>query len=255
MLEAVIPFIPAILQTGAAWFGADATSRAASEQANAARDAARMQAEAADKALGLQREQFDQQRQDLEPWRNTGVNALARLDMMSRDPGQFGMGQFHTDPGYAFRLSEGMKALENSASARGGLLGSNHMKQIQEYGQGMASQEYQNAFNRYHAERNSRLNQLQSLAGVGQTALNQMGQAGQNFANNAGNLQVGGANALAQGHLGAASARSSGYIGTANTLNNALGNYLNYQQGQDILNRLAPPPKPGFEAPNFNYEY
>jgi len=103
------------------------------------------------------------------------------------------------------------------------------LKGAQRYGQDLASQEYMNAFNRYQAERNAQLNPLQSLAGVGQTATNQLGQAGQMMAGNVGQA------------LGAAAqARASGYIGGANALTQGLGTYLNYQQNQNLLNMLQP---------------
>jgi hypothetical protein len=143
------------------------------------------------------------------------------------------MQQFQQDPGYGFRLSEGQKALDRSAAARGGLISGGALKAAQRYGQEMGSQEYTNAFNRYQTERNARLNPLQSLAGVGQTATNQLGQAGQNYATNAGQA------------LGAAGqAQASGYIGMANAAAGGLGQYMNYGQQQQqnsllqqVLNR------------------
>jgi len=133
----------------------------------------------------------------------------------------FGMDQFQADPGYGFRMSEGMKGLERSAAARGGLLSGATLKGIQRYGQDLASQEYTNAFNRYQTERNARLNPLQSLAGVGQTATNQLGAAGQNYATGAGE-------ALGAG----AQARASGYMGMANAAAGGIGQYMNYGQQQ-----------------------
>ena len=123
----------------------------------------------------------------------------------------FSAEQFQADPGYAFRQSEGMKALERSAAARGGLLSGGTLKGIQRFGQDLASQEYGNAFNRYQIERSARLNPLQSLMGSGQSATNVMtgatGQAGQNEAANL---------------YGAGQARASGYVGSANALGGAL---------------------------------
>ena len=52
------------------------------------------------------------------------------------------------DPGYKFRLSEGMKALDRQAAARGGLISGNALKATQRYGQDLASQEFGNAYNR-----------------------------------------------------------------------------------------------------------
>jgi hypothetical protein len=235
--------------------------------ASASRSAARTQAAAADRASELQREQFDRQVELQEPWRRSGIAAQNQLltllginpnpppktimtsfgaipvptkngidsgltvDASSPDFGKYGKAfsetNFTTDPGYAFRLSEGMKALERSAAARGGLLSGATMKGLQRYGQDLASQEYQNAFNRYYAERNAALNPLQSLAGLGQTSTQALGAAGQTYAGNVGNL-------MGQ----AAQARASGYVGGANALTGALGSYLNYSQGQSLVNAL-----------------
>jgi hypothetical protein len=123
----------------------------------------------------------------------------------------FGTADFEADPGYAFRQSEGMKALERSAAARGNLLSGSTMKGIQRFGQDLASQEYTNAFNRYQVNRSNQLNPLQSLMGAGQSATNvQTGVQGQLGQNQATNLYNAGA------------ARASGYVGSANALGGAL---------------------------------
>lgn len=148
------------------------------------------------------------------------------VDTSSPQFGKYGKAfsetNFTVDPGYAFRLSEGMKALERSAAARGGLLSGATMKGLQRYGQDLASQEYQNAFNRYYAERNAALNPLQSLAGVGQTSANQLGAAGQTYAGNVGGMYI--AQGATQGNalLAQQRARSSAY----GQLGSAFGKYL-----------------------------
>ena len=192
------------------------------------RSAASTQAKSADHAAALQQQQFERQVELSEPWRKAGEQALNKLIPLT-DYTAFGMDQFQADPGYAFRLSEGMKGLERSAAARGGLLSGATLKGIQRYGQDMASQEYTNAFNRYQAERQARLGPLQSLAGVGQTATQQIGQAGQNYAANAGEAMMSGA-----------AARASGYMGGANALSGALNTGLNFYQNQQMLNRMMP---------------
>lgn len=198
--------------------------------ASASRSAAKAQAGAAEQATDLQRDQFERQVELQEPWRQAGITALNKLTPLATEYTPFGMQQFQADPGYAFRLSEGMKALERSAAARGGLLSGATLKGVQRYGQDLASQEYLNAFNRYQAERQARLGPLQSLAGVGQTSAQALGAAGQTYAGNVGNL-------MGQ----AAQARASGYVGGANALTGALGSYMNYSQGQNLLNQLRGP--------------
>ena len=134
------------------------------------------------------------------------------------------------DPGYQFRLKEGMQGLERSAAARGGLLSGGTLKGIQRYGQDMASQEYTNAFNRYQAERTGTLNPLQSLAGVGQSSANTIGTMGMNYANQVGELYQGGANA-----------RASGYVGSANAINQGIGNVSNQYYQNQLLSTLRNP--------------
>lgn len=189
--------------------------------AASSRSAAKAQSGAANRAADLQQQQFERQVELQEPFRQAGITALNKLTPLASEYTPFGMDQFQADPGYGFRMSEGMKGLERSAAARGGLLSGATLKGIQRYGQDLASQEYTNAFNRYQTERNARLNPLQSLAGVGQTATNQLGAAGQNYATGAGE-------ALGAG----AQARASGYMGMANAAAGGIGQYMNYGQQQ-----------------------
>jgi hypothetical protein len=199
----------------------------------AAGKAASTQAEAADRSAEVQREIFERQVELQQPWLKAGEEALNKLTPLATQYTPFGMQQFQADPGYQFRMSEGMKALERGAAARGGLLSGSTLRATQRFGQDLASQEYQNAFNRYGIERERRLGPLQSLAGVGQTTSQQLSsQAGQMGAN-VGNMMTSGA-----------AARASGYVGQANALTGALGTGLNFYQGQQMLNRLAPQQAP-----------
>lgn len=206
-------------------------SRASSRAAGA-------QAAAADRASDAQERMFERQVELSEPWRKAGEQALNKLIPLT-DYTPFSMAQFQADPGYGFRMSEGMKALERSAAARGGLLSGSAIKGAQRFGQDLGSQEYMNAFNRYQTERAARLQPLQSLAGVGQTTAQQIGQAGVQAAQNIGETQM----------IGAA-ARASGYVGGANALTQGLGTYLNYSQGQNMLNALR---SPGYSVPAQTY--
>ena len=194
--------------------------------AAASRSASKTQAGAAAQAADVSQRQYEQTREDLAPYRAAGVNALGKLEGMA-DYTPFGMSQFQQDPGYAFRLSEGQKALDRSAAARGGLISGGALKAATRYGQDMGSQEYSNAFNRYQIERAAKLAPYQSLAGVGQTTANQLGQFGASNAANVGNLMTGGA-----------AANAAGQVGMANAVTGGLGTYLNYTQGNALINAL-----------------
>ena len=205
--------------------------------ASASRSASKTQAAAAGQAADVQQQQYEQTRADQAPYREAGYNALAELQRTAGNvPGafKFGAGDYQADPGYAFRLSEGQKALDRQATARGGLISGGALKAAQRFGQDMGSQEYQSAYNRaltgYNtdvARENQLYNRQAALAGIGQTSTNLVGQAGQNYATNVGNLMT-----------GAGAAQAAGQVGMANALTGGLGTYLNYNQGNALLNAL-----------------
>lgn len=236
---------PAIIAAGV---GAAASVGGGLIARSGAKKAARAQEQAAQRAEQTQREMFERQIGLQEPFRQAGMTAqqqIMQLLGIGGDAGAagygslarpFGQADFQQDPGYAFRQAEGMRALERSAAARGGLMSGATMKGIQRFGQDLASQEYQNAFNRFQIERAARLNPLQSLMGSGQSAANVMtgatGAAGQN---------------IGQMQLGAGQARASGYVGGANALAGALqgvgqaaSSFPLYQAQINYMNRGAP---------------
>jgi hypothetical protein len=137
------------------------------------------------------------------------------------------MEDFEADPGYGFRIKEGMKGLERSAAARGLLSSGSTLKGITDYSQGMASQEYGNAYNRYQTNRANQLNPLQSLMGSGQTAANTLTNA-------AGGLGQG----LGQAAAAGGSARASAYMNTGNALTNALSTGASSYMNANMMNRM-----------------
>jgi len=181
---------------------------------------------------------FDEQQRMSAPYREAGVTGQNRLmellglgantgaEGYGRYSKDFGMSDFQADPGYAFRLSEGQKALDRQAAARGGLISGGALKAATRYGQDMGSQEYGNAYSRYQTNRSNQLAPLGSLMASGQAAAaGAAANAGQ-YGTNAGNLMVQGGQAQAAGQLG---------IG--NTLNNALGTMASAYQNQENFNR------------------
>ena len=115
---------------------------------------------------------------------------------------------FFKSPGYQFRFDEGLRASDRSAAARGMLMSGGHMRELQRYGQGLASSEFGNYANR-----------LSSLAGIGQSAAFGGGQLGVQAAG-----QVGaGSTALAGTIQAGGTAQASGIIGSSNALQQGFG--------------------------------
>lgn len=259
---------------------------AAQQAAAAAGDAAA--AAALDKQLALQRELYNRQVETLAPYTKAGELGQNRLlDLMGLSgntaaPGYgsatrgFTAADMEVDPGYAFRLSEGQKAIDRSTAAKLGLQSGAALKAAARYGQEMGSQEYGNAYTRFMAQRENELSNLRSLQAVGQasaagqaTAAGNLSQAGtQSYGNygatgadiaartgagatsayagsNASRQSAYGTNASNQiaAITGGANALAAGQVGSANAFSNLLGQGINaygmYNQNQLLNKYLA----------------
>jgi hypothetical protein len=192
-----------------------------------AKDAARTQAAGADRATEESRRQFDLSRQDQLPWLQTGgqaLNQLARLYGLGGGSGGAGQaidpntGQpigipgasnapdysaFYNSPDYMFARDMGEQAIERSAAARGGLLSGNTLAAASRFNSGLATQNFGNYVNR-----------LQSLAGVGQSTAQNLGQLGSEAAGQIGANERYAGDARASGLLGSAAAYRQGESNT-----------------------------------------
>jgi len=233
------------------------------------------QRDALDQQLALQNRMYEQGRTDFAPYRESGVANLNQLNTLLGIGGNTGAanyGKYATaeftpqmfsqgvDPGYAFRLSEGLKGLDRQAAARGGLISGNALKAASGYAGDQASQEYQNAFNRYQTTRANTLAPFQTGSAAGQSAAAMQGQANANYGSAAGQAygQFGQGASTAYGNqgqqanqaygaygqgvtgiqgaygtnatnalTGAANANASGIVGGANAYNQGLSGISN----------------------------
>ena len=196
----------------------------ANKQAKAAQSAANTQAAATREATQVQKDMYDQTRADLMPYADAGKTSLDQLMGQMGPDGYFSQtytGQdIYSDPSYQFRLQQGQDAIQSSAAARGGLLSGATLKALQGYGQDMASQEYQNAYNRFNADQTNQYNRLSNLVGVGQNAAAQQGNYGAQTAQAVANNTMAGANAQAAGQIAAGNRTANNFgalLGVGNT--------------------------------------
>jgi hypothetical protein len=130
---------------------------------------------------------------------------------------RFSLDKFEEDPGYQFRQQEANKALERQMAAQGVTLGGEGYGEVnpqayramQELNQGLASQEYGNAYNRYTQDNLNTFNMLMGAAGMGQGSTGILATGGQNYANNVGNLTTGLASAQLNANLARQANQSS----------------------------------------------
>jgi hypothetical protein len=251
-----------------------AAQKTAAEAGNAAAAAAldkqlAAQQSALNQTLGLQRELFNKQVENLSSFKEAGEKGQARLmDLLGLsgnkeapgygsattafkvegfDPNtlfqEFNKTQMEQDPGYAFRVAEGQKAIERSTAASRGLQSGAALKAAARFGQEMGSQEYNNAFNRFQAnkafqaqeygnafnrfttERQNQLAPLLSLTASGQASAAGQAAAAGNFASGASQaIQNAGAGATtAYGNYGAMTGDIAARTGAGQSA--AYGNY------------------------------
>jgi len=200
--------------------------------ANKAADA---QKTAAKKAAKTQKAALAAQTKLVAPYVEAGTNALAEYQKMAPYE-DFGMKQFQADPGYNFRMAEGMKALERSASARGLLQSGGTLKGIEQYGQNLASSEYENAFSRYLSQREARMDPYRYLTGQGQAAA--VGQAANVGTTGAALAEI----AAQRGNIQAAQAAgTAGAIGNAfSSIGQGVGSYYANQPYMNYLQSITP---------------
>ena len=225
---------------GSALIGAGASIVAGGKAAKVAKGTAAQQ-------IALQREQDAEAKRiaersyaDLAPYRDQGVKSLGQLTTATADGGEFNrnftLADFNKDPGYDFRQGEGMKGVERSAAARGGILSGGALKAIARYNSEFASGEYGKAYDRFNNDNTSRFNRLSALAGTGQTAVNSGNQSGQDLTRN---LQIG-VNNINDSTGNAAAARASSYVNNGNAIGSAAGQIGNYFALKDLYKTPAP---------------
>jgi len=142
-------------------------------------------------------------------------------------------GDWETDPAYKWRTGENVKALENSAIARGGLLSGNALRGISDYVQDAASQEYEKIYGReYQRQMDEYLTDYQR----------KFGDVGLGYSATAGGAQLGlsSANQIGGLYSQQGANRAQGASNIFGSIAGGIGAYAGNKQWQDFLDRAYP---------------
>lgn len=200
-----VGIIGAVGSLAAAGIGAAASSHAANTQSAAEQNAA-----------NIMHQQYLQTRSDLLPYNTAGQAANQQISGMGNFNFAPTQAQIENTPGYQFNLTQGLKAVQNSAAARGLGVSGAAQKGAAQYAQGLAGNQYQNLFSNALQTYGTNLGRLQGQANLGENAAAQTGAFGTQTAANIGQTAVGSANAQAAGTVGVANALSGGITGLGN---------------------------------------
>lgn len=215
-----------------AGINAYASSKSSKDQKNAAKDA---------NSANLY--MYNQTRDDQQPYRDLGYAALPQIQQLMGESGDVSTQDVLNDPGYQFGLSEGTRALQGSAAARGGLYSGATLKALNRYGTDYATTKFSDVFNRKQAQIGNQFNRLSTAAGLGSAATSQVGQAGANYASNYGSNVIGAANASGAARMSNANSwnnalnqSASAFSGSGGSYNKGgFSNFLNGYSNEDVM--------------------
>lgn len=227
---------------GVAAVGAAGSAYAGNKAAKAQKSAANTAASNEQAMFEAQREDnqkyYDQGRGDvnnnfgiaqqvLNPYTAPGAAAQGRMSALAGLNGSTALtSALQSDPGYQFRMTQGVNALDRSAAARGMLNSGAQQKALTQYGQGLASSELNNAFQRVGAVQNNAQQASGALSNLYQnqgTTLSNLAvrQGSQNQA-----LSQNTSNALGQYSMAAGNAQAGAYNNMGSSVNAGLQNGL-----------------------------
>lgn len=172
--------------------------------ADAALEAAGIQREGMEYAADIQKEMYDIGRTDQMPWLEAGGRALTQLEQMM---GQAPTFEDYTQSDYSrFIQEQGLKEIEAKGRAGGYYNTGATSKDMMQYAQDIAGQDYQQFLGNYYQS----LNPYMQMAGLGQQQAQTLGQQGMQTGSQMGQYGIGAAQATAGGITGAAQARTAG---------------------------------------------
>lgn len=226
-MPVAVPLILGAASLGSAAIGASAANKAANAQAAAASN-----------ALEFQKSVFDQNQQNyqaaranFDPYLNIGKGATYSLGSLY-GIGQDGLAtnanadysQFYNSPDYAFAQQQGQLGLDRYEASKGMSLSGGALKDVAQFNQGLATQQFGNYFNR-----------LLSLSQLGQGAATGVGNltAGQANSNNAA------ASSIGNTQQGVGQAQAAGYVGSANAITGAVNGGIQNSLLYNALNRSS----------------
>lgn len=167
---------------------------------------------AATHAADLAQKRYDTTRSDLLPYNTGGQADFTAYNQMG--PFNFNptMGQLEETPGYQFALTQGLKGVQNSATARGLGVSGAAQKGAANFATGLASQTYQNMFQNALSGYQTNANKLLQGANLGENAGAMTGNVGANLASTQAQSLISAGNSLGGG-INSAGSILSGAIG------------------------------------------
>lgn len=220
----------------------------AHSQSNASKLAAQTESDSAANTLAFNKDVYNTNLKNEQPYLAAGNTAANQLGAGLSDgsltaaypggPFSFTGVNLQNDPAYQFDLNQGQQSIQRSAAAQGGLVSGGALKELNDYTQGYASNQfqqsynnalgqYQQAYNQFENQQSNKFNRLSSVAGLGQNAATMTATSGNAAAATVANTNTNTANALGAIYTNQANATGAATIGAVNGISNGFNNYAN----------------------------
>jgi hypothetical protein len=181
-------------------------------------------------------------KRNLAPWISAGEGSLEDLlriqdqyESVIQDPNEY-----IQSPGYNWLQQQGIQAIDRGAAARGKLDSGQNQKDLMQFGQGLASQDYGNYLSRLE----NLMNQYTRTSQMGQNATSQRNQYEFGTAQGKANVRMQSLGQQGSTQLGLANAQTGLYNNLASIGSNAANQYMLY----NYLNNLNQPQQ-GIQKP------
>lgn len=233
---------------GSAVIGAATTaytaSKAADTQSAAAQNATNAQLKIAADTNKITQDQYNQTRQDLEPYRTAGSANLEELQKrlpFLTSPIVMDQATLEKTPGYDFTKTQGLKAVQNSAAARGLGVSGAALKGAATFTTGLANQTYKDQFALENTNRQNAYDRLMGLVGTGEGAAAQTGVLGAQAVKTQADVNKAAAGQVGSNIIGAGNAQAGALTATGQAFSNAANNIGGYAAYKGLYGNIKAP--------------
>ena len=204
--------------------GSNAANNAAKAEETGAQQAQQLEKSNQTAALGAQTTAIGNVTSAEQPYQTLGSTAANSLStLLSNGFTAPTLEQAEQTPGYQFNLQQGTQAINENAAANGTLMSGNTGTALENYGQGLAQNAYQQTYNNALAQYQTNVAGLQGAVNTGLSSTGQLSSANLGIAGNTANIDLTAAQQQAQQINNAAAAKASGYLGSNQAIEGMIG--------------------------------
>lgn len=217
----------------------DAAQAGAAAQVSKAQQAQQLEQQNQQQGIQFQQNEWTGQQAAEQPYQALGAtSANAYANLINNPFTAPTLAQAEQTPGYQFNLQTGTQAINENAAATGNLMSGNTGTALQKFGQGLATNTYQQAYQNSLNTYTTNLNAAGQGVNTGLTSTQQLGAFGQSAANNLSNLYLQGGQQQASQLNNQGAAIAAGDVGQANAYANMANGITNSATQGMILSQL-----------------